>query len=267
MAKEEFEISDESGDRKYFTIIPNYIYNHSTIWDREVYCQMKRIAGERGTCWASRTTLAKQCGISARRIDKSLKYLIEHDWIRFKGTKEVYTKGGAQQVKEYAIVDLWKKNIEFYETQKGVAHGAIPEAKGVARNTQRGSTDEAKGVAHGAHKEEPVLKKNHIKEDTAEQSSASNLVSEVIKAFEEVDPKNKTYYGNKTQRVACDFLISEYGLAEVLKRIGVLPKTNKVPYFPTITTPVQLRDKWVQLQDAVDRKRGEIASVKKTIIV
>ena len=83
------------------------------------------------------------------------------------------------------------------------------------------------------------------------------LGAEIIKALEGVDPKNKTYYGNTTQRGACDFLLKEYGLEAVLKRVSVLSKTNKINYFPTITTPVQLRDKWVQLQDAVERKRTE----------
>lgn len=92
------------------------------------------------------------------------------------------------------------------------------------------------------------------------------LGAEIIKAFEEVDPKNKRYYGNTTQRGACDFLLGEYGLEEVVKRVKVLPRTNKAPFFPSIMTPVQLRDKWVQLQDAVDRKRGEI-EVKKVKII
>jgi hypothetical protein len=91
---DKIKIEDESGDRKYFTIIPNYIYNHSTLWDREVYCQMKRIAGENGTCWTSRKKLSKQCGISIERLQKSIKYLIEHQWIEFVGKKPVITKGG-----------------------------------------------------------------------------------------------------------------------------------------------------------------------------
>ena len=94
----------------------------------------------------------------------------------------------------------------------------------------------------------------------------NKLGSEIIKALEEVDPKNKKYYGNTTQRKACDFLLEEYGLDEVLKRIGVLSKTNKIPYFPTISTPIQLRDKWVALQDAVDRKRGELKTKKEILI-
>ena len=71
----QIKIEDGSGDKKYFTIIPNYVYNHSTHWDREVYGQMKRIAGENGNCWISQEKLAKQCGISIGRLRKSLKYL------------------------------------------------------------------------------------------------------------------------------------------------------------------------------------------------
>jgi hypothetical protein len=90
-----------------------------------------------------------------------------------------------------------------------------------------------------------------------DMSTYNPLGAEVIKLFETVDPKNKTYYGNKTQRGACDFLITEYGLAEIEKRTNVLPKTNGMPFFPNITTPCQLRDKWVQLDNAINRSRAE----------
>ena len=100
------------------------------------------------------------------------------------------------------------------------------------------------------------------KENTSEPSSRvkskhNPLGGEILKAFESVDSKNKTYYGNTTQRKACDFLLGEYGLEEVLKRISILPQTNKIPYFPAINTPYDLKEKWVKLQDAVDKKRKE----------
>ena len=101
-----------------------------------------------------------------------------------------------------------------------------------------------------------VDKKSSLNEKSvtvADMSKYNLLGAEIIKGFELVDPKNKTYYSNTTQRGACDFLIEEYGLQEVLTRILVLPKSNGTPYFPTITTPVQLRDKWVQLEKAVER--------------
>ena len=96
--QKELGIQDGSNDKRYFTIIPNYILNHSTLWDREVYVQMKRIAGDEGTCWTSQKTLSKQCGISINRLKKSLTYLIDHKWIKPIGTKKVGTAGGNQEV-------------------------------------------------------------------------------------------------------------------------------------------------------------------------
>lgn len=100
---------------------------------------------------------------------------------------------------------------------------------------------------------------------TSEASSGFNpIAAEIIKAFEVVDAKNKSYYKNKTQREACNFLIAEYGISETLARISFLPRSNLTPYFPTITTPVQLRDKWVALETAAARyKTG--AKFKSTV--
>ena len=84
--------------------------------------------------------------------------------------------------------------------------------------------------------------------------------AEIIKAFEDVDVKNKRYYKNTTQREACDFLISEYGIEKVLKVIEILPKTNQQTHFPSITSPYELVEKWQKLKDAFPRKGGEIKS-------
>jgi phage replication O-like protein O len=87
-----------------------------------------------------------------------------------------------------------------------------------------------------------------------------NIIPELIKLFEAVDPKNKTYYKNTSQREACQFLLDQYGLELVTKVVAVLPKTNQMEFFPVITTPCQLRDKWVQLQNAITRKKNETKS-------
>ena len=86
------------------------------------------------------------------------------------------------------------------------------------------------------------------------------LGAEVLFELIAIDPKNKTYYNNKTQRGACDFLIEEYGLQEVKNRILLISRTNGIPFFPTITTPVQLRDKWVPLEKAIERHKREAGS-------
>lgn len=246
------EISDASEDKKYFTIIPNYVYNHSTHWDREVYCQMKRIAGENGVCWTSQKTLAKKCGLSINRLKKSLKYLIEHGWITFIGIKEVQTKGGSQETNQYSIANLWKRNADFYES-KGVSSEDIPTA-------QRGVTSAPKGVSPEDGKEEPYIKKN--KEETS-----SSEIPLLLKEFESINPAVKRMYGNKTQREACADLIKQYTLQRLQLIIQkTLPKTNGLAYFPTITTPAQLRDKFITLESAIRKHQSETKTKKYQII-
>lgn len=96
--------------------------------------------------------------------------------------------------------------------------------------------------------------KNDKKNTDTEQSS---LIPEVIKLFEEVNPACKKMYGNTTQRKACQNLIDEYGFEEVSKVIAFLPKSNKVSYFPVVTTPVQLWDKYQTLKDKWSQKKLE----------
>lgn len=91
----------------------------------------------------------------------------------------------------------------------------------------------------------------------AEKPKFTQLGAEIIKAFEAIDPKNKKYYENTTQRSASDFLIEEYSLEKVLQVIALLPKTNKVNYFPKIYTPHQLKESWQSLMDAFQRKKSE----------
>lgn len=98
---------------------------------------------------------------------------------------------------------------------------------------------------------------------TKKETQYNPLGAEVIKAFIEVDPKNKTYYPNKAQRAACDFLIDEYGLDSVLKVIKILPRTNKINFFPKVNSPNDLKEKWVNLKDSVERKRSEQSEVTK----
>lgn len=92
---------------------------------------------------------------------------------------------------------------------------------------------------------------------TKAKSKFSQIGAEVIKLFEEVDPKNRTYYNNKTERASADFLIDEYGFDKVQKVISILPKTNQTPYMPKITKPSELKDKWVKLRDAFQSKKAE----------
>lgn len=110
--------------------------------------------------------------------------------------------------------------------------------------------------------EENRIDKKRIEENTntAEQSSAE--IPLLIEMFTKINPACKNFYGNKTQRKACQDLIEMYSFQEVKNCIeNVLPQTNGRDYFPTITTPVQLRDKWVALKAAVYKKKSKTIEI------
>lgn len=87
---------------------------------------------------------------------------------------------------------------------------------------------------------------------------ASQEISLLIKSFEDINPVAKNWYGNITQRKACQDLINTYTFEKVKTIIEkTLHKTNKLQYFPTITTPLQLRDKWASLESAVIKYQSE----------
>lgn len=98
--------------------------------------------------------------------------------------------------------------------------------------------------------EEKSIVENNIDADAKD-------VSEVIKAFETVDAKNKTYYGNKTQRKAVQFLLDEYGKDKILKVVAILPQSNKTDYCPVITSPYDLKEKWGKLASSLQKIKNK----------
>lgn len=142
------EIKDEGGDKNFFTIVPNYIINHSNAIDRALYVEMKRFAGENGQCYVSEKKMIERLKIGRVALHKSIKYLLEKKWIRFIGKKSIPTQGGNQKINIYSINDIWRLNSESY---KGVSETAPP--------TQRGVSNDTKGVS------ETAPKKNNREED------------------------------------------------------------------------------------------------------
>ncbi len=161
---DKIRIDDDSGDRKYFTMIPNYIANHSSAIDQALYLQMKKHAGEDGECYVSEKTLMEKLGVGRYALQTSFKYLLSHNWIKYVGLKDINTSGGVQKVKSYKIVDIWKLNLEHYEKDKGVLIQTPPKTKGVARLAQ-GVSETAPRGANSADKEEP-FNKNPKEENT-----------------------------------------------------------------------------------------------------
>jgi hypothetical protein len=162
---------DESGDKNHFTIIPNYIANHSTAIDQALYFQMKKHAGEKGECFASEKTLMSKMSIGRKALKKSITYLLGHKWITLKGMKLISTKGGEQLIKVYSINDIWKLNSDFY-------HKGVAERTGVSERAVGGSQKNIKGVAERAPNKNPMNKNQE--EDIAASPPVPFLLKEEI---------------------------------------------------------------------------------------
>jgi len=116
MAMKSFNFKNESGDKKYFTQIPNIIVNHSTAYEQSLYLIMKRLAGEGGQCFASMNFLAKKMGVDKKSVAKTITKLLARKWIV--ETEKTKVRGGS--VRTFVIIDLWKMNMDNYESGRQI---------------------------------------------------------------------------------------------------------------------------------------------------
>lgn len=164
MTNGNFKIADDSGDRKYFTIVPNYILNHSNANAQALYLQLKRLAGENGIAYPSRDYLMQKLDLSHPTLIKYFRFLLDKNWIEYIGEETVQTNGGPQRVKAYRIVDIWKLNIDDSEGGKKETTPLDEGGKKYAR----------KGVKNVPANKNPV-KKNTITDDIASEEKEFNL--------------------------------------------------------------------------------------------
>lgn len=94
-----------------------------------------------------------------------------------------------------------------------------------------------------------------VSKDSAELHSADIPI--LIDSFKEINQSYSKWFNNKTQRGACDRLIEKNGIDRVVKIVLQLQKSNTIKYFPVITTPLQLEDKFSALHSAWERYKVE----------
>ena len=83
--------------------------------------------------------------------------------------------------------------------------------------------------------------------DILADKSAGKEINEVLDLFKIVNPNFEALYKNRTQRKALGELLKKWGRDKIERSIKAASGTNGKPYAPTITTPLQLRDKLGQL--------------------
>jgi hypothetical protein len=87
--------------------------------------------------------------------------------------------------------------------------------------------------------------KNDKNENNIILSEHSSQISPLIKEFEEINPTIK--YNNKTQRKACEELISKFGYEKVVATLNYYKSIRGEKFSPVITTPYELQQKMGQL--------------------
>lgn len=220
----------------YYAIIPADVrYSSLPPNAKLLFGEITALCNKEGFCWAGNSYFATLYKVSPKTVSDWVSSLSKMGFI-----KVIISNNSERKI-----------YIEGYREKAG----GVPEKDGTPHREMT------------VHNNTSNTTENKSDAGVAVKESLHPMVPEIIKAFEGVDAKNKRFYGNKTQREASHFLISEYGFDEVVKRIGFLPQSNKKPYFPTITTPVELRDKWVKLQDAVDRYRSKLSEKNNVQVV
>lgn len=188
---------------------------------------------KRGQLITGLRSLEKKTGISYQKLRTCLSTL--------KSTHEITLKSTHQ----FSIITIVK--YEEYQTKEKKQHTKQHTNTHEINNKQEDKED----------------KKNTVGEPSSPD------IPELIKAFEEINPASKRFYGNTTQRDACEQLIKLYTFERVLSVISnTLPKTNKIEFLPTITTPLQLYEKWSALEAGIMRikNKGQFNNKKRNIV-
>lgn len=163
---------DGANDKLYFTMVPNYVLNHSTANDQALYLQMKRFAGEKaggGLCYATKKKLRDRLGIGKVALAKSIDYLCEHGWITHVGVRKVATRGGSQDVDVYRVNDIWKLNVDFYQggaETDPLAKGGLKSVKGGLKTDKGGAETSAKKNNNLKQEEKAAAQSAVLPQDT-----------------------------------------------------------------------------------------------------
>jgi hypothetical protein len=138
----------------------------------------------------------------------------------------------------------------------------------VQNTTEPSANNDTSQVHHvhtkGTHRRVTHKKGTHISDETVAGNPIVNRqIGELIKQFEVINPACSRYYGNKTQRKACEALIENVGYDQAIKVVrDTLPMSNKIAYMPTITTPLQLLERYAQLESAINKAKNKTETTK-----
>lgn len=224
-------IEDKSGDKGCFTIIPNLILDNSTGEEQALYLQMKRLAGDKGKCFATIKTLEKKLRWKDSKISETIKKLLDKKWITKSGT----VPGKTHPINAYQITNIWDLNNKSYPKKKDPSNRYYSEKEKKKDPSNRYYKDPSNRSI--------LILKEKKNLSIAKQSSAGQEINHLIGLFRDINPSYEKFFSNKTQRGCIERLIKKFGVEKIEKIIATIEKTNGEKFAPVITTPIQLENK------------------------
>lgn len=167
-----------------------------------------------------------------------------------------------------AVITDWNKNNWLdsrrlrpteYQTEKSLL--SLTETKEYVLSNRLASIEESRGEERSTEEiasdapAEPETPEKPEKKFKIENADPRCWI--LLKEFERVNPTCATYKENITQIKACENLIKLYNFETIMSLIPHLKKTNTMNFFPNITTPHQMLEKYQSLLDAIVKARRE----------
>lgn len=238
--KEQYKIDDEylNGYARlcgiYATVVYNSLSRHAEFATQQ--------------CWPSIKTICEQHNISNKSVIKGIKEL--EKWGIIKIIKEKDDKTKRQLNNIYILLDKseWKEKpirVNDIHTESRV------------NNREEPSERQEKSRVNDIHCKDNTVIKDNTLEGIATQGVA---VNELLGLFEKINPTIN--YGNITQRKALSDLTEKFGIEKIRSAIEYAVSIYGKQYAPTITTPIQLKNKLSELGAYKLRENKQPLAVK-----
>lgn len=207
--------------------------------------------GEKG-CIASNDMLAKETGLKASTIKVAVSEISTAGWVRVEYRDAKKQRRG----KMVPLLEIAVPLVSTNTTRKCPLTPPLVSTNTTVSVHEQEVTDE-ETVEVTSLAGEPAGR-----EKAKDKSTYDPLGADIINAFAQWNPAAKRYYGNTTQRRACDDLLVHYGLKRTLDAIAYLEHhRGRDKYIPTITNPHQLFEKWLALEESASRKHAPINTI------
>lgn len=207
-----------------------------------LYGEITSLTNKEGYCWASNAYFAELYGLTERTISRLISSLKNCGYINYEVEQDNYRKIYLSQPPRVDNSDV----------------GGRQKCRG-------GTTKMSRGVRQKCLHNTKENTKGNITSNSGEEIDPQDIV-DVIDAFAAVNHAFSKWYGNTTQRNAVSRLITLQGKENVLNVVAQLPKTNTMEFMPTITTPLELDDKYAKLQNQIIRQRNRHIQQKPRVI-